>query len=187
MKVLIPFSYYYPEICAGIFVINDLVCKLAEQGIEAIIYVPTPTRNVCKGVEWKRDEYLYGGLVHIHRFRMYQEGKHAVFRALRYVFCEFIYLFYMLRDKYDVAFIDSTPPIQGLKLPLVRLFRKKPVIYNAQDLFPDTLSGAGLASREGILWKIGSWVARMTFRNSNKIIAISQENEIDRMVMNQPE
>ncbi|MCI6414317.1 glycosyltransferase family 4 protein [Butyricimonas virosa] len=175
MKVLIPFSYYYPEICAGIFVINDLVCKLAEQGIEAIIYVPTPTRNVCKGVEWKRDEYLYGGLVHIHRFRMYQEGKHAVFRALRYVFCEFIYLFYMLRDKYDVAFIDSTPPIQGLKLPLVRLFRKKPVIYNAQDLFPDTLSGAGLASREGILWKIGSWVARMTFRNSNKIIAISQD------------
>ena len=114
-------------------------------------------------------------MVKVHRFRMYGEGKNPVLRALRYLLCEIVQLHYMLWEEYDVAFIDSTPPIQGLKLPIVRLFRKKPIVYNAQDLFPETLSGTGLAKRGGLLWKIGLWVSNVTFRNSDRIIAISED------------
>ena len=175
MKVIFPFSYYYPEQCAGIFVVDDLMHRLAAEGDESVIYVPTPTRNVREGVEWKRKEVLCDGKMVVKRFRMYGEGKNPLLRALRYCFCELVYLHHLLCDKYDVAFIDSTPPIQGLKLPIVRLFRKCPVVYNAQDLFPDTLSGTGLAKKGGLLWKIGSWVARVTFNNTDKIIAISED------------
>ena len=175
MKVIFPFSYYYPEQCAGIFVVDDLMHRLAAEGDESVIYVPTPTRNVREGVEWKRKEVLCDGMMVVKRFHMYGEGKNPVLRALRYCFCELVYLHHLLWDKYDVAFIDSTPPIQGLKLPIVRLFRKCPVVYNAQDLFPDTLSGTGLAKKGGLLWKIGSWVARVTFNNTDKIIAISED------------
>lgn len=175
MKVIFPFSYYYPEQCAGIFVVDDLMHRLAAEGDESVIYVPTPTRNVREGVEWKRKEVLCDGKMVVKRFHMYGEGKNPVFRALRYCFCELAYMHHLLWDKYDVAFIDSTPPIQGLKLPIVRLFRKCPVVYNAQDLFPDTLSGTGLAKKGGLLWKIGSWVARVTFNNTDKIIAISED------------
>ena len=175
MKVIFPFSYYYPEQCAGIFVVDDLMHRLAAEGDESVIYVPTPTRNVREGVEWKRKEVLCDDKMVVKRFRMYGEGKNPLLRALRYCFCELVYLHHLLCDKYDVAFIDSTPPIQGLKLPIVRLFRKCPVVYNAQDLFPDTLSGTGLAKKGGLLWKIGSWVARVTFNNTDKIIAISED------------
>ena len=175
MKVIFPFSYYYPEQCAGIFVVDDLMHRLAAEGDESVIYVPTPTRNVREGVEWKRKEVLCDGKMVVKRFHIYGEGKNPVLRALRYCFCELAYLHHLLWDKYDVAFIDSTPPIQGLKLPIVRLFRKCPVVYNAQDLFPDTLSGTGLAKKGGLLWKIGSWVARVTFNNTDKIIAISED------------
>ena len=175
MKVIFPFSYYYPEQCAGIFVVDDLMHRLAAEGDESVIYVPTPTRNVREGVEWKRKEVLCDGKMVVKRFHMYGEGKNPLLRALRYCFCELVYLHHLLCDKYDVAFIDSTPPIQGLKLPIVRLFRKCPVVYNAQDLFPDTLSGTGLAKKGGLLWKIGSWVARVTFNNTDKIIAISED------------
>ena len=175
MKVIFPFSYYYPEQCAGIFVVDDLMHRLAEEGDESVIYVPTPTRNVREGVEWKRKEVHCDDKMVVKRFRMYGEGKNPLLRALRYCFCELVYLHHLLCDKYDVAFIDSTPPIQGLKLPIVRLFRKCPVVYNAQDLFPDTLSGTGLAKKGGLLWKIGSWVARVTFNNTDKIIAISED------------
>ena len=174
MKVIFPFSYYYPEQCAGIFVVDDLMHRLAAEGDESVIYVPTPTRNVREGVEWKRKEVHCDDKMVVKRFRMYGEGKNPLLRALRYCFCELVYLHHLLCDKYDVAFIDSTPPIQGLKLPIVRLFRKCPVVYNAQDLFPDTLSGTGLAKKGGLLWKIGSWVARVTFNNTDKIIAISE-------------
>ena len=175
MKVIFPFSYYYPEQCAGIFVVDDLMHRLAAEGDESVIYVPTPTRNVREGVEWKRKEVHCDDKMVVKRFRMYGEGKNPLLRALRYCFCELVYLHHLLWDKYDVAFIDSTPPIQGLKLPIVRLFRKCPVVYNAQDLFPDTLSGTGLAKKGGLLWKIGSWVARVTFNNTDKIIAISED------------
>lgn len=175
MRVIIPFSYYHPETCAGIYIVDDLMHALAEQGHEAVLYVPTPTRNVQPGSKWERDEYICGGKVHIHRFRMFGEGRNPLLRALRYLLCECYYLHRMLWDKYDVAFIDSTPPIQGLKLPIVRLFRRKPVVYNVQDLFPETLSGTGLAEKGGLLWKIGCWVANVTFRNSDRIIAISHD------------
>lgn len=175
MKILIPFSYYHPEQCAGLFVIDDMTAEAARQGIDSLIIVPTPTRNVPPNAVWSKDEMLHNGMVQVHRFCMYGEGKNPVLRALRYLLCEMVELHYMLWKQYDVAFIDSTPPIQGLKLPIVRLFRKKPVVYNAQDLFPETLSGTGLASQGGLLWKIGMWVSNVTFRNSDKIIAISQD------------
>ena len=175
MRILIPFSYYHPEQCAGLFVIDDMTEEAVRQGIESLITVPTPTRNVEPGAKWSRNETLRDGMVQIHRFHMYGEGKNPVLRAFRYLLCEIVQLHYMLWKDYDVAFIDSTPPIQGLKLPIVRLFRKKPVVYNAQDLFPETLSGTGLAKTGGLLWKIGMWVSNVTFKNSDKIIAISHD------------
>lgn len=175
MRILIPFSYYHPEQCAGLFVIDDMTEEAARQGISSLITVPTPTRNVPEGAKWERNETLCDGKVKVHRFHMYGEGKNPVLRAFRYLLCEMVQLHYMLWKDYDVAFIDSTPPIQGLKLPIVCLFKKKPVVYNAQDLFPETLSGTGLANQGGLLWKIGMWVSNVTFRNSDKIIAISQD------------
>lgn len=175
MRILIPFSYYHPEQCAGLFVIDDMTAEAAMQGISSLITVPTPTRNVESGAEWNRDDSLCDGMVKVHRFQMFGEGKNPLLRALRYVLCEIVQLHYMLWEDYDVAFIDSTPPIQGLKLPIVRLFRKRPVVYNAQDLFPETLSGTGLAKQGGLLWKIGMWVSNVTFRNSDRIIAISED------------
>lgn len=175
MKVIFPFSYYYPEQCAGIYIVDDLMHKLAADGDESIIYVPTPTRNVREDIEWKRKEEFYNGKMVVKRFYMFGEGKNPILRALRYCLCELVYFHHLLWDEYDVAFIDSTPPIQGLKLPLVKLFRKCPVVYNVQDLFPDTMSGTGLAKKDGLLWTIGSWVASITFKNSDRIIAISED------------
>lgn len=182
MKVFFPFAYYYPEQCAGIYVVEDLMLTLAEAGDDSYLSVPTPTRNVAPESKWYRTEEKYEGKVIVHRFHMYGEGKNPVFRALRYLLCEMVQLHFMLWKDYDVAFIDSTPPIQGLKLPVVKFFRrKKRFIYNVQDLFPETLSGTGLANQGGILWKIGMWVSNVTFRNSDKMIAIS--NDIKRSMV----
>lgn len=54
-------------------------------------------------------------------------------------------LHYCIWKKYDVAFIDSTPPIQGLKMPLIKWLKRKPTVYNAQDIFPDSLVNNGLS------------------------------------------
>ena len=187
MKVIIPFSYYYPETSAGIYIIDDFMHACAQAGIECKIFVPTPTRNVQAGAKWKKNEIRYNGMIHIHRFLMYGEGKNPVIRALRYFLCECVQLHYCLWKKYDVAFIDSTPPIQGLKLPLIRLFRNKPIVFNEQDIFPDSLAGTGLAKKEGLLWRLGCWVSKVTHANVDKIIVISEDFKHNLLAKGVPE
>lgn len=187
MKVLFPYAYFYPEVCAGLFIADDVMHELAKEGAYSLLICPTPSRNVPKDQMWNKDEFQEGEKIHIHRFRMYKEGKNPLARALRYLLCECMQLHYMLWKKYDVAFIDSTPPIQGLKLPLVRLFKNTPIVYNAQDIFPDSLVGTGLTEQGSLIWKIGRFVEKITYKYSDKIIVISEDFKNNLLTKGVPE
>lgn len=187
MNVLYPFAYYYPETCAGIYIIDNIMEAAADNGLNSLLTVPTPTRDVLVGATWNRTENKFNGKTTIKRFHMYGEGKNPICRAFRYLLCEFVQLNYCLLKKYDVLFIDSTPPIQGLKLPIVKLFRRVAVIYNAQDIFPDSLVGTGLAKKGGILWKIGRIIENITYKYSDKIIVISEDFKRNIMAKGVPE
>ena len=115
-------------------------------------------RDVIIACDFKNKEELF-------EFLKAFEGKNPFLRALRYLLCEFYLTYKCLFSKYDVAFVDSTPPIQGLKNPLIKLVRRKPVVYNAQDIFPDSLVSTGLAKKGGILWKIGRVIENFTYKN----------------------
>ena len=41
MKLLIPFSYYFPEQCAGLYIVDDVMHQAAKNGIDSLMYVPT--------------------------------------------------------------------------------------------------------------------------------------------------
>ena len=187
MKVIFTCSYYLPETAASLYITDNIVHRCAEEGCEVFLYTPTPTRSVPEGSIWKRKEALVGGMLHVKRFRMYGEGKNPVLRALRYFFCECVQLHYMLWEKYDVAFVDSTPPIQGLKLPLIKWLRHKPVVYNAQDIFPDSLVGTGLTKKGSLIWKIGRAVEKITYKYSDKIIVISEDFKNNLLVKGVPD
>lgn len=175
MKVLFPFAYYYPETCAGLYLVENIMAQAADQGIDSLMTVPTPTRNVPFDAKWERIELHHNGKTTIRRFHLYGEGKSPILRALRYLIYEIIQTGNCLFRCYDVAFIDSTPPIQGLKLPLIKCFRNKPIVYNAQDIFPDSLVGTGLTKENSIMWKIGRVIEDITYKYSDKIIVISQD------------
>ena len=175
MRVIFPCSYYLPETAASLYITDNIVHACAEDGNEVLLYTPTPTRSVPEGSSWVRKETLVDGKLHIKRFRMYGEGKNPILRALRYLLCEIVQLHYCLWEKYDVAFIDSTPPIQGLKMPLIKFFKHKPIVYNAQDIFPDSLVGTGLTHKGSLIWKIGRIVEKITYKYSDKIIVISED------------
>ena len=187
MKVIFPCSYYLPETAASLYITDNIVHRCAESGMEVWLYTPTPTRNVVADAVWHRKEDLCNNKLYIRRFHLYGEGKNPVLRALRYLFGELIQLHYCLWKDYDVAFIDSTPPIQGLKLPIVRKFRKKPVVYNAQDIFPDSMVGTGLTREGSLIWKIGRIVEKITYRNADKIIVISEDFKRNIMAKGVPE
>lgn len=175
MKAIFPCSYYLPETAASLYITDNIVHACADKGIEVDLYTPSPTRNVPDGSVWEREERQMDGKLRIHRFHLYGEGKNPMLRALRYFLGEFILLHYCMWKKYDVAFVDSTPPIQGLKMPLIKWLKRKPTIYNVQDIFPDSLVGTGLTHEGSLIWKIGRMVEKITYRYADKIIVISED------------
>lgn len=177
MKVIFYCAYYEPEIAAGIGLSKDLIIGLAEAGISVDVFTPTPTRGVSsetiKRYKKKSKEYLYNGMICIHRISMIQEKKNPLLRAVRYFMLNVAFLWKGIVSNADVIFVDSTPPTQGLMASMVKKIKKIPIVYNLQDVFPDSMVTAGFTKENSIIWKIGRMIENITYKNADHIITIS--------------
>lgn len=180
MKILLLPPYFTPERMASSHLDHDRYNAFAHEGWDMYLYTPVPTRgiNADERLKYKkvRKESMYDDKMHIHRFTMFQEKNGAVVRAARYVLCFIKQLWYGLRAKdIDVVYLVSTPPIQGLIGAVLKKMRKVPFVYNLQDVFPDSMVGAGMTKENSLLWKIGRKIEDVTYRYADKIIVISED------------
>ena len=195
MKVLELPAYFYPESMSSAHLDDNLRQAIVDAGMEMAIYCPTPTRGITQDVrtEYKKRKLdkMYDGHVTVHRFSLYGEGKNPILRALRYTFACIIQfnraVFAKDARSCDVMFITSTPPIKGAMAGLAKKFNHKPIVYNLQDIFPDSLAGSGLAKKGGFLWKIGRLIENFTYRSADKIIVISEDFKKNIMAKGVPE
>lgn len=191
MKVLTFCAYFEPEIAASMYLTTNIFEDAASSGIEVELFTPTPTRGVDKNTinKYKRikEETRCNGKLHIHRFSMMQEGKKTIGRALRYILLNLTFVWKGLRTKADVMFIDSTPPTQGFMAAILKKIKRIPIVYNLQDIFPDSLVNTGICSEKSIFFKIGRWMENVTYKNADKIIAISEDFKTNIMAKGVPE
>ncbi len=179
MKVLFLSSYYKPEQTSAAHLGEDLREALAKAGHTMELYAPTPTRGVSDAVreeyrKERREETELDGALHVHRFPLFREGKNSLGRAFRYGIMEWKHLWCALRAKdIDVMPVGSTPPINGLMATLVKKWKKIPYVFTVQDMFPESLVSTGMTKKGSLLWKIGTWVSDVTYRNAAHIIVIS--------------
>ena len=194
MRILFLPAYYLPEKAASSYLGDNIREALCKDGNYIELYTPTPSRGVSKEERAKyctkpyRTEVLYDGRMTIHRFSLYAEGKNPMARAFRYLLC-WIKQFNrgLLAKDIECIYLASTPPIQGLLGAFLKKLKKKPFVYNLQDIFPDSLVGAGLAKKDGLLWKIGRLIENFTYKNADKIIVISQDFKRNIMAKGVPE
>lgn len=193
MKVLFLPTYFKPESTSSSHLTENRCDAFIKAGFFLRVYTPCPTRGVDE-LERKvyknqlKRELLYSGKMMIYRFSLFREGKNPVLRAFRYVLACVKHFYFGCRTKdADVIFVDSTPPIQGAMAVMVKKVTGVPVVYNLQDIFPDSLVGTGLAKKGGILWKIGRKIEDFTYRNVDKIIVISEDFKRNIMAKGVPE
>lgn len=192
MKILLLPAYYYPEHVASSYISQNLQEALIKEGYSIELYAPTPTRGVSDEIreKYKKKKYeeLYHGKLQVHRFAMMREGKNPLQRAFRYFCCHGRHFIKGLKAKdVDLIFVASTPPTQGLMAVLLKKFKKVPLIYNLQDIFPDSMVGTGLTKKGSLLWKIGRKIEDFTYRNADKIIVISEDFKQNIMKKGVPE
>lgn len=195
MKILFLSAYSYPEHAASSYLGTNRNQALIANGFDLVNYTPTPCRGVTPEIrkEYKKRklDFYHNGHSVVHRFSMFAEGKNPIMRALRYTLVCIKHfnrgVFAKDARSCDLMFISSTPPIQGAMAALVKKCRHIPLIYNLQDIFPDSLVGTGLAKKDGLLWKIGRVIENFTYRNADKIIVISQDFKRNIMAKGVPE
>ena len=192
MRVLMLPAYYRPEQAASSYLWENINEALINNGLDLLVYTPTPCRGVDEATRKeycaKKKEMLKDGHWVVNRFAMYKEGKNPIMRTLRYMLCGLKQYWYGVTVKdIDVLFIVSTPPIQGAIGALIKKWRKVRMVYNLQDIFPDSLVGTGLAKKGGMLWNIGRVIENFTYRNADKIIVISEDFKKNIMAKGVPE
>lgn len=183
MKILYLTAYSYPEQVASSHMGRNRNQAFADAGFEMVLYTPTPSRGVTDEIrrKYKRIKFepLYDGHMAVHRFPLFREGKGAIQRAARYTLMCFIHFlkgsFAKDARECNVMFIASTPPIQGAMAAMVKKIRRIPLIYNLQDVFPDSLVNTGTICKSSILWRIGRIIEDFTYRNADKIVVISKD------------
>lgn len=198
MRILRLPAYFLPEQMASTHLQKDRLEGFANAGHTIVVYTPTPTRGINNEIveKYKKIKYeeLYDGKVQIHRFFLMQEGRNPIIRALRYALSCVLQYFQALKAKdIDVIYASSTPPIQCL---MCRSIQKKlqkkqgkkiPIVYNLQDIFPDSLLTTGLTKKDSLIWKIGRVIEDKTYEACDEIIVISESFKKNIMKKGVPE
>ena len=183
MRLVYLVQYFFPEKASGLQLVDDLLEGFAKHGWKVDVFTPSPTRGITdeqrKEYTQKRVESKYAGNLTIHRMHLYREGKNILGRAIRYVLFSMECFWKSVTVPADFIFTGSGPPTQGLVAGLAKKLSGKKVIYNLQDIFPDSLVTAGICAEKSWLMKIGRVIENFTYKNADHIITITDDMKMN--------
>ncbi|WP_443640338.1 glycosyltransferase family 4 protein [Candidatus Njordibacter sp. Uisw_039] len=162
MNILIVSQYFWPEN----FRINDLSKELVERGhnVTVLTGLPNyPQGHIFPDFNNNPSDYQYYEGVDVIRVPLISRGKSSWRLALNYLsFAIFSCAFgpWLLRKKrIDLVFAYQLSPVTiGLPSILVGRIKRAPVVFWVLDLWPETLSAAGVVKSGWMLRWIGKLV-----------------------------
>lgn len=185
MNLLLYSAYYEPEVAASLYLSTNLYEDFAAAGMNVRLYTPLPTRGVTDEIRNSyrgKIEKKIDNKLEIIRLNIPKEGKSIIKRTLRYLWMNIVFIHKASKFDADAIFVQSTPPTQGAMAAIIKKKKKIPFIYNLQDVFPDSLVGAGMTKENSFIYKIGRIIEDYTYKNADRIIVIS--NDIKQNIIN---
>ncbi|WP_213956022.1 glycosyltransferase family 4 protein [Variovorax sp. dw_954] len=100
-----------------------------------------------------------------------QSAIKRVFNYLSFAASALVYCLLFAR-RADVIYAYHPPLTVGITASLIRLFRRIPVVYDIQDMWPDTLRATGMLNNERVLSVVAS-VCQWVYRRVDRIAVLS--------------
>jgi glycosyltransferase involved in cell wall biosynthesis len=113
--------------------------------------------------------------VNITRLPLYpSHDQSAIKRILNYISFSASVLFYGLffMKRVDVIYAYHPPLTVGVAASLIKIFRKIPIVYDIQDMWPDTLRATGMINDRRVLAAV-SKVCNWVYRWVDEIVVLS--------------
>ena len=146
--------------------------ELVRQGFEVEVLTGFPNYpggKVYPGyrIQWLQREVING--VQITRVPLYpNHDQSAIKRVLNYASFAASATMYgvFMAKRADVMYAYHPPLTVGMAAALIKLFRRIPVVYDIQDMWPDTLRATGMLNNPKALdmvARVCRWVWRVTW------------------------
>ena len=175
IRVVLLTQWFDPEpTFKGLTFARELVRKGFE--VEVVTGFPNyPGGKVYPGyrISWIQRELIDG--VQITRLPLYPNHDGSVIRrVLNYLSFAASSLFYGLfvMRRADVLYAYHPPLTVGVSAAVLRFLRRIPVVYDIQDMWPDTLRATGMVNGQRILSAISN-VCQWVYRNVDRIVVLS--------------
>lgn len=178
-RVTIVTPYFWPECTASVPLMVDLASDLVKDGHSVSVLTSYPSRNVekhaLKEFESNRCNPEYYRGARILRFRNISSQRTGLVAKLQETLGFWFWaavgsLLYV--SKTDVFIVYSNPPLLSIPVSWSCIRKPVPIIYNLQDLFPDSAVKSGLL-HESLLVKILRRMERKAYNRANTIVAVS--------------
>lgn len=177
MRLLIVTQYFWPEN----FRINDLVSELVRRGHQVTVLtgVPNyPDGHVFSAFKSDVNRFTNYEGANIYRVPMLPRGKsgmHLLLNYLSFAISALTVGAWKLRgQQYDAIFAYEPSPITvGLPAVALRFYKKAPLLFWVQDLWPETLQALGVVKSPIILSVVGKLVS-FIYKRCDVILAQSK-------------
>jgi colanic acid biosynthesis glycosyl transferase WcaI len=152
--------------------------ELARRGFEVEVVTGFPNYpggKVYPGyrIRWIQRETIDG--VRVTRVPLYPSHDRSAFgRVLNYLsFAVSATLYGLLGAVRPSVIYAYQPPLTvGVAAVILRLLRRAPLVYDIQDMWPDTLRSTGMIRSEWLLGLVGG-VCRLVYRFADRIVVLS--------------
>ncbi len=175
IRVLLITQWFDPEpTFKGLVFARELVRQGFE--VEVLTGFPNyPGGKIYDGykIKWLQREVIDG--VHITRVPLYpSHDQGAIRRVMNYATFAASAMCYGVfgAKRFDVMYAYHPPLTVGIAAALIRMIRRKPVVYDIQDMWPDTLRATGMVNSERVLGVVAS-VCQWVYRHVDHIVVLS--------------
>ena len=169
--------------------LHELALDLGEYGAEVTVLTGFPSRRISKEVQeyYKNNpiEQISPNVIVKRVGSKNGEGNGLLDRMLKYAKLTWTLYNEAKKTKTDVYYLYSTPFFLGWMGSL--LSKQAPTVYNAQDLFPDTLIKVTGYKESNLMIKFFRMMERWVYRKNTRIVTISEEMKRTIVSQNCPE
>lgn len=174
-RILLILQWFDPEpTFKGLLFAKELVKKGFD--VEVVTGFPNyPTGKIYEGykIRFIQKDIIEG--VNIVRVPLYPSHNSSILkRILYYVSFAVSSFFYCLfgAQRADVIYAYHPPLTIGLVAVAIRFFRKIPVVYDIQDMCPDTLRATGVIKNARVISFFG-YIAYWVYKRVDRIVVLS--------------
>jgi colanic acid biosynthesis glycosyl transferase WcaI len=175
LKILLISQWFTPEpTCKGLAFALELTSR--GHHVEVLTGFPNyPSGKVYKGYKicMYQHEIMQG--IHVHRVPLYPNHDQSVIkRVANYVTFALTAsaAVNFVTSRPDVAYVYHPPLTTSLPAMVQKIFRGVPVVYDVQDLWPDTLNATGLIHKKWQLSVISKW-CDLVYRSASVVTVLS--------------